>query len=76
LLAGLPSIFSKSVFGCFDGGRLSPNASVLSLREIKNRLGKAERLAACLQHLRAPEWIEQRFDEIIRQRVARMCGMA
>jgi hypothetical protein len=47
-LPGLSPVLGKSIVARFDGGRLSSDAGVLVLREIAQRLGLAERLAACI----------------------------
>ena len=47
-LPGLSPVSGKVVVARFDGGQLSSDAGVLVLREIAQRLGLAERLAACI----------------------------
>ena len=47
-LPGLSPVAGKSVLARFDGGQLSSDAGVLVLREFEQRLGIADRLAACL----------------------------
>lgn len=47
-LPGLSSVGSKRVDVRFDGGLLLSDGGVLALREVENRLGVADRLAACL----------------------------
>src|SRR5947209_3775078 len=68
-LPGLSPVADKPVVARFDGGRLSSDAGILSLREIEKRLGIADRLAACLHDPRAPERIMHGLDEIIRFRL-------
>src|SRR4051794_2698781 len=68
-LPGLSPAADKPVVARFDGGRLSSDAGILSLREIEKRLGIADRLAACLHDPRAPERIMHGLDEIIRFRL-------
>ena len=53
----------------FDGGRLSSDGGVLALREIEQRLGIADRLAACMEDPRAPGRIVHGLAEIIRFRL-------
>src|SRR3954471_15806391 len=47
-LASLSPVAGKAILARFDGGQLSSDAGVLLLREVEQRLGIAERLAACL----------------------------
>ena len=68
-LPGLSPVADKPVVARFDGGWLSSDAGILSLREIEKRLGIADRLAACLHDPRAPERIMHGLDEIIRFRL-------
>jgi Transposase DDE domain group 1 len=46
-LAGLSPVDGKAVVAKFDGGLLSSDGGVLALREAEQRLGVADRLAAC-----------------------------
>ena len=64
-LAGLSPVDGKAVVAKFDGGRLSSDGGVLALREAEQRLGVADRLAACLVDLRAPEKITHSLSDII-----------
>ena len=57
LLAGLSPVDGKVVVAKFDGGLLSSDGGVLALREAEQRLGVADRLAACLVDRRAPDKI-------------------
>ncbi len=41
---GLSPVCAKPIIARFDGGQLSSDAGVLALREIKSRLGIADRL--------------------------------
>ena len=68
-LPGLSPVQGKAVVARFDGGRLSSEGGLLALREIESRLGLADRLAACLKDLRAPERVVHRLAEIIRFRM-------
>jgi hypothetical protein len=56
-LPGLSPVGGKVVVARFDGGCLSSDAGVLVLREIEQRMGVAERLAAA-STIRAckPKW--------------------
>src|SRR5438309_359063 len=65
-LPGLSPVQGKAVVARFDGGRLSSEGGLLALREIENRLGLADRLAACLRDPRAPERVGHRVAERIR----------
>ena len=47
-LPGLSPVLGKAVVARFDGGHLSSDAGVLVLREIAQRLGIAEQVAACI----------------------------
>jgi hypothetical protein len=68
-LPGLSPVAGKPVVARFDGGRLSSDAGVLGLREIENRLGIADRLAACLEDPRTPGRVVHGLAEIIRFRL-------
>ncbi len=68
-LPGLSSVSGKSVVVKFDGGLLSSDGGVLSLREIEQRLRVADRLATCLVDPRAPEQITHSLADIIRFRL-------
>ena len=54
-LPGLSPVAGKSVVAKFDGGRLSSDGGMLVLREVEQRLGVADRLAACIDDPRAPD---------------------
>src|SRR5204863_8204425 len=69
ILPGLSPVQGKAVVARFDGGRLSSEGGLLALREIENRLGLADRLAACLRDPRAPEPVAHRLAEMIRSRM-------
>ena len=68
-LPGLSRVGGKSVVACFDGGLLSSDAGILAVREVEQRLGVADRLAACLEDPRAPEQIVHGLADIIRFRL-------
>lgn len=53
-LSGLSPVQGKTVVARFDGGRLSSQGGLLTLRQIERRLGLADRLARCLKHPRTP----------------------
>jgi Transposase DDE domain group 1 len=56
-LPGLSPVSAKPVVARFDGGHLSSDGGVLLLREIAERLGFAERLAACMHDPRDQDQI-------------------
>ena len=68
ILSGLPSVMGKPVHIAFDGGRLTSDAGILLLSAIEQRLGIAERLAACLEDPRDPERVRHGLAEMIRYR--------
>jgi hypothetical protein len=55
ILPGLPAVAGKPVHVGFDGGRLTSDAGILMLAAVEQRLGIAERLAACLEDPRDAE---------------------
>jgi len=69
LLPGLSPVQGKAIVARFDGGRLSSEGGLLTLREVERRLGVADRLAACLKDPRAPQRVLHRLAEIIRFRM-------
>src|SRR4051794_28365643 len=68
ILPGLPSVMGKPVPLAFDGGRLPSDAGILRLSAIAQRLGVAERLAACLEDPGDPERVRHGLAEMIRYR--------
>ncbi len=68
-LPGLSPVSGKRVEVKFDGGLLSSDGGVLALREVDQRLGVADRLAACMVDPRAPDQITHSLAEIIRFRL-------
>jgi hypothetical protein len=66
---GLSPVAGKAIVACFDGGQLSSDAGVLVLREVEQRLGIAERLAAHIDDPRPPERIRHEVAEILRFRM-------
>jgi hypothetical protein len=68
-LPGLSPVAGKAIVARFDGGQLSSDAGVLVLREVEQRLGIAERLAACIDDLRLPERVRHEVADILRFRM-------
>src|SRR3954470_23579555 len=69
LLPGLSPAAGKPLIARFDGGQLSSDGGLLALREVEQRLGLAERLAACLDDPRRPERMQHSCAEILRFRL-------
>ena len=67
-LPGLP-VSGKRVEVKFDGGLLSSDGGVLALREVDQRLGVANRLAACMVDRGVPDQITHSLADIIRFRL-------
>lgn len=63
---GLSPVAGKPIIARFDGGSLSSDGGLLVLREVENRRGVAQRLAACIDHSRAPERIQHSLAEMLR----------
>ena len=68
-LPGLSPVAGKTIVARFDGGQLSSDAGVLVLREVEQRLGIAERLAACIDDPRLPERVRHEVADILRFRM-------
>src|SRR4051812_12428872 len=68
-LAGLSPVAGMPLIARFDGGYLSSDGGLLALQEVEQRLGLAERLAACLDDPRRPERIQHSVAEILRFRL-------
>ena len=68
-LPGLSPIGGKPIIARFDGGVLSSNGGLLALREIEERLGIAQRLAACIDDPRAPGRIQHSLGDMLRFRL-------
>jgi hypothetical protein len=68
-LPGLSPAAGKSIIARFDGGQLSSDAGVLVLREVEQRLGIAERLAACIDDPRLPGRVRHEVVDILRFRM-------
>ena len=68
-LPGLSPVAGKDVVIKFDGGRLSSDGGILTLREIKRRPRVAERMAACIEDPRASKHVTHSMADIIRFRL-------
>ena len=68
-LPGLSPVAGKKVVVKFDGGQLSSDGGILTLREIEGRLRVAERMAACIKDPRASNHVTHSMAEIIRFRL-------
>src|ERR1700723_3305956 len=68
-LLGLSLVAGKNVVVKFDGGRLSSDGGILTLREIEGRLRIAERMAACIEDPRACNHVTHSMADIIRFRL-------
>src|SRR4051794_11647229 len=69
LLPGLSPAAGKPLIARFDGGQLSSDGGRLALREVEQRLGLAERLAACIDDPRASERVRHGLADILRFRM-------
>jgi hypothetical protein len=68
-LPGLSPVCGKPIVARFDAAHISSDGGLLALREVEQRLGIAQRLAACIGDPRAPERVMHGLDEIIRFRM-------
>src|ERR1700692_2287388 len=68
-LPRLAPVSGKNVIVKFDGGLLSADGGILTLREIEGRLRVAERMAACIEDPRASNHVTHSMAEIIRFRL-------
>ena len=68
-LPGLSPVAGKPLIARFDGGQLSSDGGLLALREVEQRLGLAERLAACIDDPRASERVRHGLADILRFRM-------
>ena len=68
-LPDLSPVAGKAVVAKFDGGLLSSDGGVLTLREVEKRLRVADRFAACIKDPRAPDQITHTLADIIRFRL-------
>ena len=62
-------LYRREVVAQFDGGDITTDAGGLLLREVDQRLGLTERLAACFTDHRRPDLIEHTVAERISQRL-------
>src|SRR6202790_1630825 len=65
-LPGLSPVRGKPIVARFDTAHLCSDGGLLALREVENRLGIAQRLAACIDDPRAPETRTHSRGEVIR----------
>src|SRR6202041_760866 len=68
-LLGLSLVAGKNVVVKFDGGRLSSDGGILTLREIEGRLRIAERMTSCIEDPRASNHVTHTLADIIRFRL-------
>ncbi|WP_159983862.1 IS1380 family transposase [Novosphingobium sp. 18050] len=68
-LTGLSPVSGKRIDARFDGGLLSSDGGILLLREVEQRLGVADHMAACINDPRAPDHITHSLADIIRFRL-------
>jgi hypothetical protein len=68
-LPGLSPVAGKPLIARFDGGQLSSDGGLLALREVEDRLGIADRLAACIDDPRAPQRVRHGIAAILRFRM-------
>jgi hypothetical protein len=68
-LTGLSPVSGKRLDARFDGGMLSSDGGLVLLREVEQRLGVADRLAACIRDPRAPDRITHTLADMIRFRL-------
>lgn len=68
-LPGLSPVRGKALVARFDGGQFSSDGGILALREIEQRLGIAERLAACITDPRDPQRVTHGIADIMRFRM-------
>jgi hypothetical protein len=68
-LPGLSPVSGKAIVTKFDGGLLSSDGGIVVLREVEQRLGVADRMAACIKDPRAPDQITHTLADIIRFRL-------
>src|SRR3954470_9339100 len=74
ILPGLPAVAGKPVHVAFDGGRLTSEAGLLQLSVVEQRLGIADRLAACIEDPRNSERVRHGLAEMIRYRALEAVG--
>jgi hypothetical protein len=61
--------FRREVMARFDAGPVSSDGGALLLREVEQKIGLLQRLAACFHDDRNPGRIEHTVEQLIRQRV-------
>ena len=66
---GFKGLGSRQVTARFDGGMITSDAGVLLLRELEERLGIIERLAACFDDYRNPTYVEHSVEQLLKQRI-------
>ena len=59
----------RRVEGAFDGGYISADGGAVLLREVDERFGVTQRLAACFSDYRDEDLIEHSVLDLVRQRV-------
>ncbi|MFB6372906.1 MAG: transposase, partial [Bradymonadaceae bacterium] len=59
----------RQVTAEFDGEAITSDAGLLLLREIEEQVGLIERLAACFEGHRDPDYIEHTVEELLPQRI-------
>ncbi|CAH2606000.1 protein of unknown function (plasmid) [Rhodovastum atsumiense] len=69
ILPGLSPICGRPIEARFDAALMSSDGGLLVLREVEQRLGIAQRLAACIHDPRTPGRIVHGLDEILRFRM-------
>ena len=74
MLPGLSPLCGKPIHARFDGGSLSSDAGILALRQVEQRLGIADRLAACIEDPRRPERVQHSLAAVIRFRMLMIAG--
>ncbi len=66
---GLSPVAGRPLIARFDGGQMSSDGGLLALRKVEQRLGLADRLAACIDDPRAPERVRHGLAAILRFRM-------
>lgn len=59
----------RKLVGAFDGGAITSNGGVALLAGADQKLGLAERLAACFTDHRVPEAVKHTLPDLLRQRI-------
>ena len=63
----------REIVAEFDGGDITSDAGGLLLREVEQRTGIIQKLAACFTDYRDPESIEHPVEDLLAQRLYGMC---